>query len=1045
MPLNNVLTPTSFHLRNFNNYVTLDIDASLKGNLTLIGENAAGKTTLANCFFPLLVDGSIATPSFNPAKGTDKLDQVTTPHSSTRDTRTFDSMLLGWGDGAMKARTGYSYMCLRSQLRQVILGIGAYRAIGESRTPTWWFIMINDHPEVDLQVITTDDQGHSLTKDEFIAANHQLGEQLHLFTRGTSYREFAAEKVYGFTDTKNLGQLATTYRLLASPILTAGNARFAPIQAALKNAQEGIDTQIIDKVAGTQREVNRIKGVSNRLGEAQKRLSKLKTEIFWRNLNRLKELVFTPYGRLHQDHEKVTKRQENAQRNLGEYQRQLAILQPEIARLEGEVAQLQRQVAEQSVIKEHRQSVVRQITTLSQQLARFQELQRQLSKQEADFTALKAEQTTADQQLQQLEQEAIRPLRTQIESHTEGLSDLIQAIAESDLTVYQQHFKRYIRDYQHYLEQHLQLVQRQEQLSTDVKLVGEMSAQMQGHIEQRTQGALMGRVRDGLLQDNDAVHKNGATKMNQQFKPLEDQRQTLLRNHADLAILLKHPDLWQKLTQQSQQFSQLIKKREQQLQANKELSYQVASSQEKLAGIQEQLQLPGLVDFIPAQANQELTRLQTKLATLVVDQQLPEKLQAAQGERAKFLAQQTTLQTNSASETTIIATTKQQLADLQKKLQNVSQQAKANLKILKPYFPESVELPEITAAIEFAHKNRSEIRNHPFAELTDRIGRLIHNNNEAGIDVNALDSVFEERGRLEIASAMRQQRSKAVADLTVVAFDIEQAQTILENDVQHVDQALQQTTQGNDIAQAAYVEAAASQIADQYDLIAGYNEILAHGVREEQGIQLKVELIPVTVSQEVIDEVRHVQDQDRPLLLAEVQKRLTKLASNLAIVNDDEQFMAEAYRLLDIRQWSEFRILIHRRQSKPNEFELVDDKFVQSGGSGAEKAQAMVLPLLLVPKMILHRSQANDAPHLVMFDEFADKLDPETAKSFAKTIDHFGFNFIATMPGGAQNKILADGVANVAYDVIAPKYVADSKFHPNNVRPALIWQQRAKS
>jgi len=125
-------------------------------------------------------------------------------------------------------------------------------------------------------------------------------------------------------------------------------------------------------------------------------------------------------------------------------------------------------------------------------------------------------------------------------------------------------------------------------------------------------------------------------------------------------------------------------------------------------------------------------------------------------------------------------------------------------------------------------------------------------------------------------------------------------------------------------------------------------------------------------------------------------------------------------------------------------FEVVDDKFVQSGGSGAEKAQAMVLPLLLVPKMVLQRAKAADAPHLVMFDEFADKLDPETAKSFAKTIDHFGFNFIATMPSGSQTKILADGVENIAYDVIAPKNRDDGKFHLNRVRRALIWQERAE-
>jgi len=93
--------------------------------------------------------------------------------------------------------------------------------------------------------------------------------------------------------------------------------------------------------------------------------------------------------------------------------------------------------------------------------------------------------------------------------------------------------------------------------------------------------------------------------------------------------------------------------------------------------------------------------------------------------------------------------------------------------------------------------------------------------------------------------------------------------------------------------------------------------------------------------------------------------------------------------------------------------------------------------------MILQRAKMSDAPYWVMFDEFADKLDPETAKLFAKTIARFGFNFIATMPGGSQNKILADGVDNIAYDVIAPKNQNDGKFHRNVVRQALIWQLEA--
>ena len=40
-----ILVPVSYHLRNFNKYAKLDMQAAKNGNLTLIGENAVGKTS----------------------------------------------------------------------------------------------------------------------------------------------------------------------------------------------------------------------------------------------------------------------------------------------------------------------------------------------------------------------------------------------------------------------------------------------------------------------------------------------------------------------------------------------------------------------------------------------------------------------------------------------------------------------------------------------------------------------------------------------------------------------------------------------------------------------------------------------------------------------------------------------------------------------------------------------------------------------------------------------------------------------------------------
>ncbi|TLQ05822.1 hypothetical protein FEZ51_00160 [Pediococcus stilesii] len=201
---------------------------------------------------------------------------------------------------------------------------------------------------------------------------------------------------------------------------------------------------------------------------------------------------------------------------------------------------------------------------------------------------------------------------------------------------------------------------------------------------------------------------------------------------------------------------------------------------------------------------------------------------------------------------------------------------------------------------------------------------------------------------------------------------------------------------------------------------------------------MEVDIEPLPGSAvDAVHEACDLQLKERPALTALVKNRIDRLVNDPDLASDTGAFMDAAVDLLDTRLWSEFKIYIYRRYSDSRE--PVNDAFVQSGGSGAEKAQAMVLPLLLVPKMRLRQASKADAPHLVMFDEFADKLDPETARAFAQTIDRFGFNFIATMPAGAQTKILADGVANRAYEVLAPDR-SDGKFHANQVHEVMQWR-----
>lgn len=981
--------------------------------------------------------GSIATPSFNPAKGTDRLDKTTT-RNSANDTRNFEGMLLGWGRGAMKVRTGYSYMLMHSQKRQIIVGIGAHRAVGENSKPTWWFVAINENPDIELKIRTTDSDGNSLEKDAFIINNEDFDGEFKVFSQVGEFQNYVSEKVYGFTNPKSLNQLAITYRLLASPILTAGNARLTPILEAMKNAQEGIDTQVIDFVADTQREVNRKNAIFERLSRAEKKLKQLKREIFWRNLNRLQEIDLEPYGDSYQKLAKQKISKEHDQKKLSEYIRQLETLQPLLEQTEIQVQSLQEKVARQKSIKEQRKDKQDNINSINRQLIAYDNLKKQYDKQQAELQ-------TAQQKLEKLNsnksdiEQQIMPLRNSL-NNLGYLTQLQKAIQEKELVQLVPDVEHYLRKIKNLKKDYDNILKSQSHLSEDIQIVTEVREKMDDKIDIRTNGPMVGRIRPGLHQDNLEVHNAGAAKMNLRHAELEQKRVDLLENNSDLQKFLDNESLWQQIKSIVDQLKVLMDDL-------KNISNEIENQRRIGNVIQKGIDASVKTlqseykDFEIETQKSRIAGLQKEIDALVIDPDLDEKLITAKKDQVKFQATERDLNNQKTVTKTNIVNAVNRIKELEQKLQELANSTETNLKILQPYMIDNIELEKITETMKFLDSHRSEIRNNSFGELSEKIGHIIRNNNENGIDPYALDSIFEDRGHTDIASAMRQQRSVDQGDLRVVNFDINRAQRLISEDKENVGKSLEQLNAGNEAAQMTYIEAAAHQISDQYDLIEGYNKMLAHGVQKSQGIQLKVSLKPISVDEKVIEEARDDALTERPALLKEVQQRLDRLANDVKVADDNDQFMEEAHQLLDIRQWSDFQIWIHRKQAETGEFELVDDKFVQSGGSGAEKAQAMVLPLLLVPKMVLNRSRKADAPHMVMFDEFADKLDPETAKSFAKTIDHFGFNFIATMPSGAQNKVLADGVDNIAYDVIAPSKKNDGKFHKNVVRKAMIWQE----
>lgn len=1029
------LTPISYHLRNFNKYVCLDLDAAQFGNLTLVGENAAGKTTLANCFFPMLIDGSIATPSFNPAKGTDKVAKTGHVRNSQQDTRTFDSMLLGWGPSAMKVRTGYSYLLLKSSQRQVILGIGAQRISGAAGT-TWWFVAMTTVDTDSFTIVTTNGQGVSLDLGDFKQANQDLGDQLHIFKTAAAYREFVATRVYGFAHGEALEQLANVYRLLASPILTGGNAKFSPIKVALRDAQARIDDSVIYAAASTQREVNRKNGLLKRIAQGQQRLKRIKNNVFWSNLNHLNELKLQNYTAIHAELEQDKEKVAYEQALIDRCNQLLNILVQQLQEAQAKVEQLNIACVQQQALKQRRQDLLKQINIDQERLKHFEVQQRQVQQQQEQLQATKTQLEQLVAHITALKHEKLTPLQTRLNGQSAKLTGLVQVLAQPNLTTVVQQFAHYLRQLKQQLTQYDNLGQQAHNLSQDVMIVNEMQEQMNTSIVRRTQGTFAGRLRDGLQQDNRIIHETGAAKMNTQFQQLKQQQAELLMQHPDVRVLLATPELLATLTDQHQQLADIS----QQLTELRQAQEKYQMEQDQLTTAVNLIRAAMVPNFDPALMRQQISRQQEQLKQLVIDEQLDTKLTAAKKSLTHFNNQKQELETKKSTSQGQLVSASESVQKRTEQLTILAAEIEKMLQVVAPYVSAGVELKTTNDVIAFVHAHGSEVRNHRYSEIADRIRRGIHRNDTDGIDRFALDILFTERGYEQIASTMYQ-GSREISSMTTLTFDINQAQKILEQEFASVTRAVVELKTGNELAKTTYLAAAVERISDQYQVIANYNQILTAGLANDQGIKLKVELRAVDIAPAAITEACDLFAEQRPQLEQVIQDRLNVLANDAEVADDDEQFKQRALALLDTRQWSEFHVLIKRRQSAADDFEEVDDKFVRSGGSGAEKAQAMVLPLLLVPKMLLQQSSVSDAPYLVMFDEFADKLDPETAKSFAKTITNFGFAFIATMPSGAQNKILADGVANVAYEVIAPVQQSDGKFHPNQVRPVLRWQQ----
>lgn len=215
-------------------------------------------------------------------------------------------------------------------------------------------------------------------KDEFSFRNADLGNEFRVFSQVSEFQSYVANNIYGFNDVRSLHQLANAYQLLASPILTAGNSRLTPILEAMKNAQEGIDAQIIESVADTQREVNRKRSTLDRIERGKKKLIKMKKEIFWRNLNRLQEKFLEGYGNQSKNLSEQKVNKEQLEKALDRLVEQLKILKPKLEQAQSKIQKLLQKQAQQNILEDQRQDKKNQKEFLEVQIRNYLGIIKQL-------------------------------------------------------------------------------------------------------------------------------------------------------------------------------------------------------------------------------------------------------------------------------------------------------------------------------------------------------------------------------------------------------------------------------------------------------------------------------------------------------------------------------------------------------------------------------------------------------------------------------------------------------------------------------------------
>ncbi|GAX05839.1 chromosome segregation ATPase [Secundilactobacillus pentosiphilus] len=1043
MTLNKTLTPICYSLRNFNHYHNLDLKPLDNGNLALVGINTVGKTMLVNCFFPMLINGLTKKPSFNTAPGMEDVDKKAKQHDNSKQVRTFETMILGMTN-PQPERTGYSYIILRSKKRTVVLGVGAHVNQGFPKRTKKWFFVIEGNSKDDLRPITLKDDVEeqpnkfipSLDRDEFIDQNQvKFGEKFNSFIAPTGnqdsedYTNYVAAHIYG-CDKATLNQLARTYQVLMTSNLVAGSDDISPAQRALSNVQSPIPNDIIiamiDKFDAQRAYEKRKKNYDELIGDPEDltkpgRLDQIAKTLSELNQWSLRGELWIDY---HDKNEHLTNfehTQNELKTKLNQLEIQITDKQSQSDDAHHEQEDLTRKKLSQTDINSKinlQEGIICQNESNLKQNDGLQTKYRQLT------TQVIHQQHELDDSKEQLAKskkhgkEQTQSLKTAVNNYP----SLAPLLTTRDIEFIPQlnNIKKQLHTIKDTQRELANLNKRWQQANDYSRLFQSTKADLDQSITQILAPLPEPQYETKLLADNAQIHQSALKTVDQNGTDLLAQINQLKQANPD----------WNIATDQQQAIQTLVDTIVQIYENVEKLTSQIKQQTADVAELNNQ------VDQIDIDKLNEEAKLYQAIINQAKDKITEFKQLIDQDLDSQIVESKNVIKTldneiiSLKGESAVVKHEQTKTANLQtqltKQVAELKQQITVRLKNARPWLTQTFQEYD-----EYAkqHHVKQPTINADIANCKEQADRFLKKINRLikppysqypSLENKTINDLLQAIGLSDLTLEQGEAIEQNDDNIWTTGFDV---MALKQNVIDYIPVDQTNTLVNDELD--AYCKTVALMILDQQEYIDTINAALMQN-QTLTGIKIQVDLDysqgyqnnkkAKVINPALLAEIKDAGNEEKPLFKQFVQELLERQRKEADAKNlDGLTRLEQLEKDLDYRTWSTLSVMIFSEAT--GKYEIVDNNFVSSTGSGAERSQATLILLMLIPKLILDECSKSDAPRLLFMDEFGSKFDVQNANNLLNIFKTFQFSVIITKPNNDYAVLLEDGVANRIYEI----------------------------